>query len=73
MARQRQILACSFFQKDAGGSRTHFDRVAADCRAVWLQRQSARSAERAMFHSLSLKVVIAVDAIKSGLTSGSSS
>jgi hypothetical protein len=25
--------------KDAGGNRTHFDRVAAGCLAVWLQRQ----------------------------------
>jgi hypothetical protein len=25
--------------KDAGGSRTHFNRVAAGCLAVWLQRQ----------------------------------
>jgi hypothetical protein len=25
-------------QRDAGGSRTHFDRVAADCLALWLQR-----------------------------------
>lgn len=25
--------------KDAGGSRTHFDRVAAGCLAIWLQRR----------------------------------
>ncbi len=49
--------------RDAGGSRTHFDRVAADCRAVWLQRRFARS-KRALFHSSSLKVVVAIDAIK---------
>ena len=27
------------FQKDAGGNRTHFDRIATSCLAVWLQRQ----------------------------------
>src|SRR5436190_18506447 len=26
------------FERDAGGNRTHFDRVAAGCRAIWLQR-----------------------------------
>ena len=35
--------------RDAGGSRTHFDRVAAGCRAVWLQRHCARSLKRAKF------------------------
>ncbi len=29
--------------RDAGGSRTHFDRVAAGCLAVWLQRQASSS------------------------------
>ena len=28
-------------QRDAGGSRTHFDRVATECRAVWLQRRES--------------------------------
>src|SRR6266567_2509795 len=31
------------FRKDAGGNRTHFDRVAAGCLAVWLQRQVSSS------------------------------
>ena len=69
------LLQCSLSssQRDAGGSRAHFDRTtlravpAAGCRAVWLQRQYARSEERAVFHCLSLKVVIAIDAIKSSL------
>ena len=30
------------FRRDAGGSRTHLDRVAAGCRAVWLQRHIGR-------------------------------
>jgi hypothetical protein len=47
--------------------------LAAGCRAVWLQRHGARSVERATFHCSSLKVVVAVDAIKSGLTSGNTS
>jgi hypothetical protein len=31
------------FERDAGGNRTHFDRVAAGCLAVWLQRQVSSS------------------------------
>ena len=34
------------WHKDAGGSRTHFDRVAAGCRAVWLQRLNSLAAYR---------------------------
>ncbi len=34
------VPAGSWALRDAGGSRTHFDRVAAGCRAVWLQRRS---------------------------------
>ena len=57
----------SWLVRDAGGSRTHFDRVAAGCLAIWLQRHCARSVEWAMFVYSSLKVVVAVRAIKSGL------
>ena len=35
---QDVVRTGSWSVRDAGGSRTHFDRVAADCRAVWLQR-----------------------------------
>ena len=35
---QYVIQACSRFVRNAGGSRTHFDRVAAGCLAIWLQR-----------------------------------
>ena len=35
---QDVIRACSRFVRNAGGSRTHFDRVAAGCLAIWLQR-----------------------------------
>ena len=37
-------VAC--LRRDAGGSRTHFDRVAAGCLAVWLQRLSLLSCPR---------------------------
>ena len=30
-------------ERDAGGNRTHFDRVAAGCLAIWLQRQVSSS------------------------------
>jgi hypothetical protein len=33
------VPAGSWALRDAGGSRTHLDRVAAGCRAVWLQRR----------------------------------
>ena len=39
----------SWLVRDAGGNRTHFDRVAAGCLAIWLQRHRAHSSERAMF------------------------
>ena len=38
LEREGQSLACRPVRKDAGGSRTHLDRVAAGCLAVWLQR-----------------------------------
>ncbi len=34
-----KILLGIAYNRDAGGSRTHLDRVAAGCRAVWLQRR----------------------------------
>ena len=66
------IRVGSWLVRDAGGSRTHFDRVAAGCLAIWLQRLVART-KRALFQSSSLKVVVAIDPINSGLTSGSTS
>ena len=36
---------------DAGGSRTHFDRVAAGCRAVWLQRRDSALARNRTWSS----------------------
>ena len=33
------VPAGSWALRDAGGSRTHLDRIAAGCRAVWLQRR----------------------------------
>ena len=58
--------------KDAGGSRTHLNCFAGSRRAVWLQRRikSPAAAASDSIHS-SLKVVVAIDAIKSGPTSGS--
>ena len=65
---QDVVRTGSWSVRDAGGSRTHFDRVAADCRAVWLQRQCARRERRALCDYSSLKVVVSDRAIKSGLT-----
>ena len=37
-------------QRDAGGNRTHFDRVAAGCLAIWLQRHRSFKLSSASFH-----------------------
>lgn len=58
--------------RNAGGSRTHLNRVAAGRLAVGLQRFIARGdyGER-VFQSSSLKVVVAIDAIKDAPIVGS--
>ena len=49
------IRVGSWLVRDAGGNRTHFERVAPDCRAVWLQRHVARSKRASNPHLLGLK------------------
>ena len=58
--------------RDAGGNRTHFNCFAGSRLAIWLQRQVDRpqvTGGHLCFYSL--KVVVAIDAIKSAPTSSS--
>lgn len=60
--------------RDAGGSRTHFNCFAGSRLAIGLQRQVNRprvTGGHLCFYSL--KVVVAIDTIKSGLISNSTS
>lgn len=43
--------------KDAGGIRTHLDRVAAGCRTIWLQRQLVKCPRQELNLVLNLRKV----------------
>ena len=68
------IRTVSWLVKDAGGNRTHFSRFAGSRLTIWLQRQVNRPPNRGRtLRFYSLKVVVAIDAIKSAPTSDSTS
>ena len=68
------IRTGSWLVRDAGGNRTHFNCFAGSRLAIWLQRQVDRpQVTGGRFCSYSLKVVVAIDTIKSALISNSTS